>query len=189
MYHLKSEKINYGINIPTTIEEVKGYMSVLTSELNIPEHYAVVGIAYKTTLSDIAIEIRKTSKIENVVSVLPIIVKVNTQDDNLKTLLEPGSIPILSSADIEMGTRFNSGTRASKSALFEYFSQDDELRTECFKRSYKGNVKDKGGDIDNIEEVTKDNYSPIYCIDFKIIPISAIKGVRGLKAIHDPALC
>lgn len=189
MYHLKSEKINYGINLPTTVAEVKGYMSLLTGELNIPEHYAVVGIAYKTTLSDIAIEIRKTSKIENVVSVLPIIVKVNTEDDKIKTLLEPGSIPILSSADIEMGTRFNSGTRASKSALFEYFAQDDELRTECFKRSYKGNVMDKGGDINNIEEVTKDNYTPIYCIDFKIIPISAIKGVRGLNAIHDPALC
>lgn len=189
MYHLKSEKINYGINIPTNIDEVKQYMSVLTEELNIPEHYAVIGIAYKTTLSDIAIEIRKTAKMENVVSVLPIIIKINTKDDDIKTLLEPGYIPILSSADIEMGTRFNSGTKASKGALFEYFAQDDELRTECFKRSYKGNVKDKGGDVDNIEEVTKDNYTPIYCIDFKIIPISAIKGVRGLKPIHDPAWC
>lgn len=81
MYHLKSEKINYGINIPTTVDEVKEYMSVLTDELNIPEHYAVIGIAYKTTLSDIAIEVRKTSKIENVVSVLPIIIKVKTEDD------------------------------------------------------------------------------------------------------------
>lgn len=189
MYHLKSKKLSYGINLPTNIEEVKDYMSVLTNELNIPEHYAVIGIAYKTTLSDIAIEIRKTIKMENIVSVMPIIVKVNTKDDNLKTLLVSGSVPILSSADIELGARFNSGTRASKGALFEYFAQDDELRTECFKKAYKGNVEKNGGDVENIEEVTKDNYTPIYCIDFKIIPISAIKGVRTMKAIHDPALC
>lgn len=190
MYLLKAKEANYGINFFTSIDEITPeILKEFTKNVKLSEHYIVVCTAYKTSLFNLASEIGN-NKAASTIQVVPLIAKAN--DESII-----GMKPIVAPSSIERGHHLFIPTASSMSSVVGYFKKFNDLRIECFQKRYSGNLdKDVNiikGMLDikttNREEVIKDNETPIFVLEFKIVPeCDIVSIVPKNNDINDPCL-
>lgn len=170
MITVKSEKKSYGINFPTSIEELTPeILQSITEQIKLPKHYCIVALCFKTRLFDFVVAMN--SKKEQSVSVVPIVAKIS-QEDSEETGACTSDKIILSRSALEMGTHLSLPVLISTENARMYFMSDADLTKSIITKSnpiFRDMTK-------------KDN---IIVLEFKIIPVSDIKasvpaGVTGV---------
>lgn len=186
MYLLKSNKADYAIQLPTSMNEITNkILAELTDNITLKEHYTLVALVYKTTLFNLASQVNGGLKADSI-NVIPIIAKESvvtvTKDKNhLPVKGHDGLIrPIIAPSAIERGYEVYIPTAASLNSVLGYIQHDNDLRIELFQKKYKGNVESLGViATDNI--VIEDNSQPIYLLGFKIVANNDIVATVPLK--------
>lgn len=165
MLQLDSKNANYRINIPTKEEEInKEVLTKLLSNFSLPQYYCVVALRYRIKLFDLTITSKSTTKRQQTVSVVPILAKFN--EGELKVNGEIGQRVLIDGTDIERGSHLNVNTVITPDKIAAYINNDEALTKDVIGR--------KIGDE-----------SAVFCLEFKVVPISAIKGIIDGK-IEDP---
>lgn len=165
MLQLESKNANYRINIPTKEEEInKEVLTKLLSNFTLPQYYCVIALRYRIKLFDLTITSKSTTKRQQTVSVVPILAKFN--EGELKVNGEVGQRVLIDATDIERGSHLNVNTVITPDKIAAYINNDDTLTKDVIGR--------KIGDE-----------SAVFCLEFKVVPINAIKGIIDGK-IEDP---
>lgn len=165
MLRLESQNANYAINVPTDEKEIdKKVLNNLLSNVSLPQYYCVVALRYRVSLFDLTITSKSATKKQQTVSVVPLMGKFNEGEP--KVNVEVGQRILIDGSDIERGSHLNVNTVITPDRIATYIGNDSDLSKNVIAR--------KLGDG-----------SPIFCLEFKIVPITAIKGVISGKS-HDP---
>ena len=166
MITLKSKNANYSINVPTDKSELDGEtISQLLSNITLPKHYCVIALRYKVSLFELVFSQRSSSQKKPMVSVVPLMGKVNKDDVTFE--VNPGDRVLIDGADIERGTHLGVNTAITVSNITNYIVSDEELIKKCLNREKKDSTDD------------------IYCLEFKIVPVNALHG-KVFGDIIDP---
>lgn len=182
MYYLQADKANYGIKFFTSVNEITPeILKEFTKNVKLSDHYVAVCIAYKTSLFNLASEIGN-SKNASTVQVIPLIAK--HKDEELV-----GMKPIVAPSAIERGHHLFIPTAASMSSVVGYFKKFNDLRIKCFQKKYTGNLNFKLNITPLQDKIVEDNNTPIFVLEFKIIPECDIVAVVPKdNYIKDPCL-
>ncbi len=193
MYLIKSKNRKDGINIPTNLKEfTPAILKHLTEGIIVHPHYSIVMLARKMSLFDIATITNKKNQSADI-TVIPIIAKTNNVDDNM--VIEVGTIPIITSNDIEFGTHLRIPTIISAGYVIKYVDSDKDLRMEFMNKTYKGNYEltNKHSVLDVITEeeikqrIIADNNTDVFVVEFKMVPNNSFKGSYPINhKIIDP---
>lgn len=167
MITIKSEKRNYGINVPSSPNEITGQdLLDLTSHICLPNYYALIALRYRVTLFELCMQGRNKGKKQSV-SVVPLFVKVKNQDKNALSFdCEAGDRILIDGSDIERGSHVNINTVITPDNIVAYILSDEELNKASINHSLTGEKDDT-----------------IFALEFKIVPISCLHGaIKGTNA-------
>lgn len=140
------------VKLPTSIDEIPNeWLSNVSSGISLAPHYSLIAIIIKDSLG-LMVNTNK-NKANNNVSVIPVFIKSNTQDSDFISNLKCGDKIIVSATDVSMGNHVN----CTKNSL----SANKIVSIIKSSKEYGKNIM-----FDN---------TPIFCVEFKIIPNSAIK--------------
>lgn len=157
MLHLENSKASYAINIPTSPDEINvDVLKELTACISLPDYYCIIGLRYKISIFNLAMQSKSANK-KQLVSVVPILAKVN--EEQLKFACKIGQRVIIDPSEVERGSHLGINTAITPDNIANYITSDEELNKKCINRTL-GDLKD----------------DTIYCLEFKIVPISALKG-------------
>lgn len=160
MITIKSEKKSYGINFPTSINELTPeILDEITKQVKLPKHYCIVALCFKTRLFDFVVAMN--SKKEQAVAIVPLLAKIN-EEDKVDANANVSDRVILSRSALEMGTHISLPVIISTDNARNYFSSDEELTKSIISRR----------NPIFLDMTKKDN---IIVLEFKIIPVSDIK--------------
>lgn len=190
MFILKSKNQNFGIALPTSIDEFTNDMlREATKHIELAPNYAIVAIHRKLTLFDLALTMTN-NKHENRAVVIPVIAKANIPEDvDWGRNTEIGDRVLISPMQLERGLYVSSPVGNGLTNVANYIANDDELKKELISKTYKGNIIAKGniGDADDAEIVKYDNQTRIIVTEFKIVPITDIYATANPKIkVEDP---
>lgn len=165
MITIKSEKKSYGINFPTSINELTpGILDEITKQVKLPKHYCIVALCFKTRLFDFVVAMN--SKKEQAVAIVPLLAKIN-EEDKVDANANVSDRVILSRSALEMGTHISLPVIISTDNARNYFSSDEELTKSIISRR----------NPIFLDMTKKDN---IIVLEFKIVPVSDIKATVPL---------
>ena len=160
MITIKSEKKSYGINFPTSVNELTPeILSEITKHVKLPKHYCIVALCFRTRLFDFVLAMN--SKKEQAVSIVPLLAKIN-EEDKVDVNANISDRVILSRSALEMGTHLSLPVIISTDNAQRYFSSDEQLTKSIITRRNPIFT----------DMTKKDN---IIVLEFKIIPVSDIK--------------
>ena len=167
MIQIKSEKKSYGINFPTSVDELTAdILTSITEQVKLPKHYCIVALCFKTRLFDFVVAMN--SKKEHSISVVPILAKIS-EEDSAETNAVVSDKVIISRSALEMGSHLNLPVMISTDNARNYLASDETLTKSIISRSNP-----------IFKDLTKrDN---IIVLEFKIIPVSDIKATVPLNA-------
>lgn len=158
MLQIKSKNANYGINIPTTPEEItKEALEGLVKNVVIPKYFCIIALRYRVKLFELCMTSRSSNK-KGLVSVVPLLAKFNKEE--MKMDAEVGDRVIIDGSSIERGSHLNVATGITPERITSYITNDEELNKASINRS-----------------ITKGSDDTIYCLEFKIVPLNDIKGI------------
>lgn len=178
MYFLQSEKATYGINLPTSLDELTPEVLYnLTKDIKLSNNYTLICLAYKTTLFQLASDVNAGLGKDGNINVIPLIAKTDSVQYPVKECI--ANRPIIAPSVLERGYEVFIPTAASLQAVVGYLQHDNELRVELFQKKYKGNLKDYKGVITD-DVVIKDNSTPIYILGFKIVHNNDIVAINPI---------
>lgn len=167
MIQIKSEKKSYGINFPTSVDELTAdVLTSITEQVKLPKHYCIVALCFKTRLFDFVVAMN--SKKEHSISVVPVLAKIS-EEDSVETNAVVSDKVIVSRSALEMGSHLNLPVMISTDNARNYLASDEALTKSIITRSnpiFKDLAK-------------RDN---IIVLEFKIIPVSDIKATVPLNA-------
>lgn len=172
MITIKSEKKSYGINFPTSVNELTPeILNEITKQVKLPKHYCVIALCFRTRLFDFVVAMN--SKKEQAVSIVPLLAKIN-EEDKVDANANISDRVILSRSALEMGTHLSLPVIISTDNAQRYFSSDEQLTKSIITRRNP-----------IFTDITKkDN---IIVLEFKIIPVSDIKATVPLDGKgYDP---
>lgn len=172
MITIKSEKKSYGINFPTSVNELTPeILNEITKHVKLPKHYCVIALCFRTRLFDFVVAMN--SKKEQAVSIVPLLAKIN-EEDKVDANANIGDRVILSRSALEMGTHLSLPVIISTDNAQRYFSSDEQLTKSIITRRNPIFT----------DMTKKDN---IIVLEFKIIPVSDIKATIPLDGKgYDP---
>lgn len=167
MLKLESKNAKYVINVPTKESEItKEQLEKLVSNVKLPQYYCIVALRYRVSIFDLVVTAKSNTNKKRSVSVVPLLAKFN--EGELRVDAEIGQRVLIDASDIERGSHLNVSTCITPDHITAYVDTDEELRKKAISRQLEG-----------------ENSSNIFCLEFKIVPASAIKGVIVGKNI-DP---
>ena len=167
MITIKSEKKSYGINFPTSVNELTpDVLNTVTKQVKLPKHYCMVALCFKTTLFDFVVAMN--SKKEQAVGIIPLLAKIN-EEDKVDANANVSDRVILSRSALEMATHISLPVLISTDNARKYFASDNELTKSIINR--KNPIF--------LDMTKKDN---IIVVEFKILPVSDIKATVPLDA-------
>lgn len=165
MITIKSEKKSYGINFPTSVNELTPeILNEITKQVKLPKHYCIVALCFRTRLFDFVVAMN--SKKEQAVSIVPLLAKIN-EEDKVDANANISDRVILSRSALEMGTHLSLPVIISTDNAQRYFSSDEQLTKSIITRRNPIFT----------DMTKKDN---IIVLEFKIIPVSDIKATVPL---------
>ena len=172
MITIKSEKKSYGINFPTSVNELTPeVLNEITKQVKLPKHYCVIALCFRTRLFDFVVAMN--SKKEQAVSIVPLLAKIN-EEDKVDANANISDRVILSRSALEMGTHLSLPVIISTDNAQRYFSSDEQLTKSIITRRNPIFT----------DMTKKDN---IIVLEFKIIPVSDIKATIPLDGKgYDP---
>lgn len=154
------------LTIPGSVSEYnKNVLKQITDNIKIAPHYALVGIV--TGLAPISVFMNVTS--EASISITPILAKVGDSENPFVDNV--GDVVIIDKSSLERGVHCCNSSKTSY---------------DCFVKSIERMVNDKS-DIQKIfSGKDKDRYNQTcYVIEFKLVPISDIKGCYTYNNVDD----
>lgn len=167
MIQIKSEKKSYGINFPTSVDELTAdVLTSITEQVKLPKHYCIIALCFKTRLFDFVVAMN--SKKEHSISVVPVLAKIS-EEDSAETNAVVSDKVIVSRSALEMGSHLNLPIMISTDNARNYLASDEALTKSIINRS-NPIFKDLN---------KRDN---IIVLEFKIIPVSDIKATVPLNA-------
>ena len=160
MVTLTNTKEHYALTLPTSMKEVN-YEDLLklVENVNLNEHYLIVGLIQKFSMTNLLLLGGKSNK-EAVASVTPIFIKSN--DPNCKVKAKLGDRIISSRSDLERSIHLPMNVGISSSMLTRTINESNEVMNMI-----------KKGLTDNDGELVKQ----IICVEFKILPLTGIYAV------------
>lgn len=163
MYQLKSEKANYGINIPTNPNEINAdVLKTLTENIQLSKNYAILALRYKVKPFDLIMG-AKSQKSNVLVSVVPLLAKVNGEiNGNI------GDRVSITSTDLQMALHISSVSVLSPDTVKNYIIADDALNKSVINKTAFADAEF------------------IYLLEFKIVSLNAIKAIIVDKVKDDP---
>lgn len=171
-----SQKLK-GICFPTDVTEINPeHLESLTERYNLAKHYAIIAICQRIKIFDLVTMLNTKRNLE--CSVTTLLAKVNEDDWNVA---KPGDIITIDRTDIERGSHIINSGSISSAKVSHLFNTDDDLR--------KSFIQGKGvGIYENYDYpfATVKN-AEIYLMEFKIVPVMAIKcGRNSFGPVVDP---
>ena len=143
---------NYVLNLPTSKEEItEEWLSKVTENVTIAPNYSLIAVIFKDNLANLLNTQKK--KQPTGISVIPTFLKCGKCDSEFINSLKPNTTIIISSSDISIGNH-----------------------VICKRNSLSPNtiLSICDGDKNIYQKVGFDN-SPIYLVEFKLVPNSAIR--------------
>ena len=163
MYHLKSSKADYSLDIPTSPDEITPViLQQLLKNINLSKNYAIVALRYKVDPFELIMS-SKSAKQGVQASVVPILAKYNGELNG--TLGDRVSI---SASELEMGLHINGVTKISVNNVKDYINSDDALSKSVINRTAFADTKF------------------IYLLEFKIVSFNDIKALIKNEDKDDP---
>lgn len=157
MLKIQSSTKNYGINFPTYVDEITPEMfKEITKRVNLPKHYCVVALCFKTKIFDFILSMK--NKQEYNINVVPVMAKISDEDSK-EINSKIGDRLVIDRSSLERGNHINIPIMISSVNAKNYFESDTELISKILR-------KDASLDID----VTKN----IIIMEFKIVPVTDI---------------
>lgn len=163
MIEVKSDKLNYGINFPTSIYEITADdLKRITNNVKLPKHYCIVALAFTTKLFDFCTAINSNRNTD--VSVTPILAKISEEDVHVVNA-NVGDKLIVDRSSLERGVHINLKTVISSSVARNYLNSDQELIKNIITKNNKANIN---------KELVSDKSPNIVVLEFKILPVTDI---------------
>lgn len=163
MYHLKSSKADYSLDIPTSPDEITPeILQQLLKNINLSKNYAIVALRYKVDPFELIMS-SKSAKQGVQASVVPILAKYNGE---LNGAL--GDRVSISGSALEMGLHINGVTKISVNNVKDYINSDDALSKSVINRTAFADTKF------------------IYLLEFKIVSFNDIKALIKNEDKDDP---
>lgn len=171
MITLKSDRLSYGINLPTSVDEItKEVLAEITAHINLPKYYAVIALCKQVNLAQFLLATSGNKKANVRVSVTPVLAKIG--DEAAKEInAEAGKRVVIAVSDLERGDHLHLNTMITDNNVREYLDSDESLRRDIFAG-------------------TKFKNENVYIVEFKIVPVNAIHGciTATRKMGNDPFL-
>lgn len=169
MYKYISQDKTISANLPTSIEELIKALPVLTSHIDLDNHYCVVALCYKAAISGVAVGADK-----DIVDVVPILAKLSPNEDGyLKNHLYHRVV--IDRTSIERGVHC-----ANRSVL-NYEKIVGKIHDESIKL-YMDNKN-------NADYKNQMQNQSCYFVEFKLVPVNFINAVYNEDDYVDPFAC
>ena len=163
MIEIKSNKLNYGINFPTSIYEITADdLKRITQSVKLPKHYCIVALAFTTKLFDFCTAINSNRSTD--VSVTPILAKISEEDVHVVNA-NVGDKLIVDRSSLERGVHINLKTVISSNVARNYLNSDQELIKNIVTKNSKANIN---------KDLVSDKSPNIVVLEFKILPVTDI---------------
>lgn len=180
MITIKSEKKHYGINFPTSLNEIKPEdLNAITKNVTLPKNYCIIALCYKTKVFDFCTMIDNNKNVE--ISVVPLIAKINKEDSE-KYRINVGDKVTISRSSLEMGDHIKLPTMISSDNVRKYFKDDPDLKKAIITKNSSLII-----DKDINKQLLGTNSPNIIIMEFKIVPINDIRATMPVECdIYDP---
>lgn len=188
MYYLNSNKADYAIKLPTTLNEITPELLVqLTKNVKVAEHYRIVCLIAKTTLFKLASGVNGHNG-DEIINVVPALVPVKSELINSPVNEHQLIRPIIAPSVLERGYELFIPTAASMQAVCGYIQKDNDLRVALFQKKYTDNLNNKTTKAFDDKDIILDNNSSIYMLGFKIVAENDIVATVPFNhKVDDPA--
>lgn len=168
MINIQSKSKSYGINFPTSINELNyDILGIITKDVKLPKHYAIIALAFETKVFDFCAAMN--AKHQPSVSVTPILAKIS-DEDSIEINAVIGDKLIVDRSSLERGVHINIRTSISTNAARNYFNSDPELVKSIMTHSEKDS---------SVYEIKQAN---IILLEFKIIPVTDISAAIPMNS-------
>lgn len=176
MITIKSEKKSYGINFPTSKEEITSeLLGTITEYVKLPKHYCIVALCFQTKIFDFVAMVKSSNNAN--VAVTPVLAKISAEDAELINA-SVGDKLIIDRSSLERGVHLNLPVAISSNAARNYFNSDSEFCRNLMTKNDKANTDKKLIDAKN---------SNIIVLEFKIVPVNDISAAIPMKhKVYDP---
>lgn len=166
MIKVESKIADYAINVPTKREEITPEaLSTLLKDVKLAKYYCIVAMIYKDTLFGVM------NRKSEVVTVIPVLAAIRDNDAS-STGGRIGSQLIIDRTSLERGNHlYIKNNIISPKHISEYITADKGLVTSIAQGTFGQN---KGHKMN----------TPVYMLEFKIIPINDIKAMIDTDIIN-----
>lgn len=181
MLEIKSKAKSYGINFPTSVEEITPeVLENITKGVKLPKYYCIVALCFKTKLFEFVTAI--DSKRETNVSVVPILAKISEEDaKDINTAV--GDKLIIDRSSLERGSHLNLPVMIGSNNASKYIKSDNDL----VRTISSGNFNKPKIDLNINKSLIPANSPTIVVLEFKIVPINTINAsVPVDHKVEDP---
>lgn len=173
MVTIKSETKSYGIIFPSDVNEISAnILKQITSGVNLPKHYCIVALCFKTRVFDFAMMI--SSKKETNIAVIPLLAKISDNDSE-EINAKVGQKLIIDRTNLERGVHLRLPIMVSSDNARKYISDDPKLVKSILNKD------------DTYKKITNDGLKDIIIMEFKIIPVNDISAAIDIdNKVIDP---
>lgn len=187
MLTLKSSNQNFALKLPTDIKELTPeLLGQLTKDIMLPKHHAIIVLAYKVKLFNLAFE--GADQKNTTFSVTPILAAINEDSDSVTAKI--GEVVIVDRSSIERGHGVAIKTMATYTAAANYIKSDITLKNNVLSGSdgstRKVNLEVVTDSKKKAAERITESSPNVFVLDFKIIYSSDIKGSFINNVAKDP---
>lgn len=167
MIKVESKIADYAINVPTQREEITPEaLGALLENVQLAKYYCVVAMIYQDTLFGVM------NRQSEVVTVIPILAKISNEDAS-STGGRVGAQLIIDRTSLERGNHLHiKNNIISPTHISDYIRNDRGLAMSIGNGTFGQN---KGHTLT----------TPIYMVEFKIIPVNDIKAMIDNNVIAD----
>lgn len=167
MIKVESKIADYAINVPTKREEITPEaLGALLENVQLAKYYCVVAMIYQDTLFGVM------NRQSEVVTVIPVLAKIN-DEDAASTGSRVGAQLIIDRTSLERGNHlYIKNNIISPTHISDYIRNDRSLAMSIGNGTFGQN---RGHNLT----------TPIYMVEFKIIPVNDIKAMIDNNVIMD----
>lgn len=136
MLIIQGQNKNYGINVPTTENEITAeFLSKVTERVKLNKYQVVIALVMKTKVWDFCMSIRNPKKDQNVAITAKLAKFISPNADDKEGELpikdmNVGDIVVIDRSSVERGIHLSIPTIISPAGLGKYLEDDKDLLTE-----------------------------------------------------------
>lgn len=164
MIEIKSEKMNYGIKFPTSINEITPeILETITANVKLPKHYCIVALVFNTNLFTFCAAMNSNK--DTNLFVTPLLAKISEEDSN-EANANIGDRIIIDRSSLERGSHIHLKTAISSTSAKNFFIDNPNIMKQ---------ILTKHEDKVIVGDYINNSKSPnIIVVEFKICPICDI---------------